>query len=208
MRDWIGVAAAVVLTFTPLWRSIGTHLVTVVHEGGHALVSGLSSGRVRSIRIDRDGTGRTWASPGLRNGGAMRMAGYLTPPALGLGVLALAHADRGGATLLVLLVGLVLVLLSTRNLFGLVTVLLLGAGLYLAAHHADGPTQDAVLVVLGWTLLLGSLRDTVPGFVGGLGDSQRLSEETGFPALVWTFLFVLGACAAVSCAFWLTLTRW
>jgi Peptidase M50B-like len=107
-----------------------------------------------------------------------------------------------------LLAGLVLVLLSTRNLFGLATVLLLGAGLYLAAHHTDGPTQDAVLIVIGWTLLLGSVRDTLPGFVDGLGDAHNLSQLTGFPALLWTSLFALGACAAACCAVWLTATRW
>lgn len=208
MDDWIGLAVALALTATPLWRSIGTHVVTVVHEGGHALLAGLSSGRVHSIRIDRDGTGRTVSTPGLRNGVAKAMAGYLTPPAIGLGALALAHADLSSAALIVLLAGLVLVLLSTRNLFGLATVLLLGGGLYLAAHYASGPTQDTVLIVIGWTLLLGSVRDTMPGLVDGLGDAQNLSQLTGFPALLWASLFALGACAAVCCAVWLTATRW
>lgn len=208
MDDWIGLAVALALTATPLWRSIGTHVVTVVHEGGHALLSGLSSGRVHSIRIERDGTGSTVSTSGLRNGVSQAMAGYLAPPAVGLAALAVAHADLGSAALIGLLAGLVLVLLSTRNLFGLATILLLGAGLYLAAHYASGPTQDTVLIVIGWTLLLGSVRHTVPGFVDGLSDAQSLSRMTPFPALLWVSLFALGACAAVCCAAWLTITRW
>ena len=208
MNDGIAVAVAVGLTATPLWQSIGTHVVTVVHEGGHALVSGLSSGTVRSIRVNHDGTGSTTATNGLRNGVAQAMAGYLTPPAVGLCALAVAHAERGGAALTVLLFGLVLVLLSVRNIFGLGVVLLLSAGLYRAVHHADGPTQEAVLMVIGWTLLLGSVRDTVSGLVPGLSDAQELSRMTGFPALLWTTFFALAACAAVCCAAWLTATGW
>jgi len=208
MNDGIAVAVAVGLTATPLWRSIGTHVVTVVHEGGHALVSGLSSGTVRSIRVNHDGTGSTTATTGLRNGVAQAMAGYLTPPAVGLGALAVAHAERGAAALTVLLFGLVLVLLSVRNIFGLVVVLLLGAGLYRAVHHTAGPTQDAVLLVIGWTLLLGSVRHTVPGLVHGLSDAQALSKMVGLPAPLWVIFFALAACAAVYGAAWLTATGW
>jgi len=136
------------------------------------------------------------------------MAGYLTPPAVGLGALAVAHVDRGRAALIVLLAGLVLILLSVRNLFGLAMVLLLTAGLYLAVHHADGPTQDAVLLMFGWTLLLGSVRDTMPGVVHGLSDAQALSKTFGLPAPLWVIFFVLAACAAVYCAAWLTAIYW
>jgi hypothetical protein len=135
------------------------------------------------------------------------MAGYLTPPAVGLGALALAHMERGGAALIVLLAALVLVLLSIRNLFGLATVFLLCAGLYLAVHQADGPTQDAVLLVLGWTLLRGSVRHTMPGLVHGLSDAQALSKTIGLPAL-WVNFFAVAACAAVYCAAWLTAPYW
>jgi hypothetical protein len=57
-------------------------------------------------------------------------------------------------------------------------------------------------------LLLGSVRDAVPGLVNGLGDAQNLSQMTGFPALLWATFFALAACAAVGCAAWLTATRW
>lgn len=208
MNDGIAVVVAVGLTATPLWRSIGTYVVTVVHEGGHALVAGLSSGsRVRSIRVNRDGTGSTEATDRVGNGVAFLMAGYLTPPAVGLSALALAHVERGGAALTVLLAALVLVLLSVRNVFGLATVFLLCAGLYLAVHQADGPTQDAVLLVLGWTLLLGSVRHTMPGLLHGLSDAQALSKTIGLPAL-WVIFFAVAACAAVYCAAWLTATYW
>ncbi|HEY6744814.1 MAG TPA: M50 family metallopeptidase [Mycobacteriales bacterium] len=209
MNDGIAVAVAVGVTATPLWRSIGTHVVTVVHEGGHALVVGRSSGsQVGSIRVNRDGTGSTKATNRVRDGGAFLMAGYLTPPAVGLGALAAAHVERGGAALMVLLGGVVLVLVSVRNVFGLAVVFLLSAGLYLAVHHADGPTQDAVLLVFGWTLLLGSVRDTMSGLVHGLGDAQALSKTIGLPARLWVIFFALTACAAVYCAAWLTVTYW
>ena len=59
MAIWLGLAGAVALTLTSLWFRIGTHLVTVVHEAGHALAVSLSNGRVVAIRIDADGSGAT-----------------------------------------------------------------------------------------------------------------------------------------------------
>ena len=65
-----------------------------------------------------------------------------------------------------------------------------------------------MLLVIGWTLLLGSVRHTVPGLVHGLSDAQALSKMIGLPAPLWTTFFALAACAAVYCAAWLTATYW
>jgi hypothetical protein len=206
MAGALGFLIAVLLTATPLFGVVGTHVVTVTHEGGHALVGSLTGGQVRSVRVQRDGGGETLSSGSRRVPTAL--AGYLTPPAVGLAALALAHGEHGAVAIGVMLVALVFVVLLIRNLFGLIAVVAIGAFLYGVLHDADPGVQTLVVTALGWTLLLASVRDGLTGMSGGTGDARHLAKTTHVHWLFWQTLFALAASAAALYAVWLALYRW
>jgi len=54
------VAALVVVLNTPVWRLAGK-VITIAHEGGHALVSVLSGRRLDGIRLHSDSSGVTYS---------------------------------------------------------------------------------------------------------------------------------------------------
>src|SRR6266851_3194167 len=79
------VALAAVLN-TGSWRLAGK-VITIAHEGGHALVSVLSGRRLDGIRLHADSSGVTY-SRGKRNGPGLVLsaaAGYVMPSLLGAG---------------------------------------------------------------------------------------------------------------------------
>lgn len=59
MAGWVGMTGALVLTLTGLYPTVGTHLLTLAHEAGHALIAVLTDGRGIGVRIDRRGGGST-----------------------------------------------------------------------------------------------------------------------------------------------------
>ena len=83
------IALAVVLV--PLsWRMTRT-VVTIAHEGGHALVAVLVGRGLTGIRLHADTSGVTHSTGAGRGPGVVLMflAGYVAPPLLGLGGAAL-----------------------------------------------------------------------------------------------------------------------
>jgi hypothetical protein len=76
------------------WRVTGK-VITIAHEGGHALVSVLSGRRLDGIRLHSDSSGVTY-SRGRRTGPGLVLtaaAGYVMPSLLGAGA-ALLLAER------------------------------------------------------------------------------------------------------------------
>ena len=117
------VALAVVLN-TGSWRLAGK-VITIAHEGGHALVSVLSGRRLDGIRLHSDSSGVTY-SRGRRNGPGLVLtaaAGYVMPSLLGAGAAWLLAARHLTAMLWLALVLLAATFLAVRNLFGAVAVL-------------------------------------------------------------------------------------
>src|ERR1700738_3739166 len=95
-----GLAALVVVLNTGTWRLAGK-VITIAHEGGHALVSVLSGRRLDGIRLHSDSSGVTY-SRGRRNGPGMVLtaaAGYVMPSLLGAGAAWLVGGRRLAAVL-------------------------------------------------------------------------------------------------------------
>lgn len=211
MRSWLALAGALALTVTPLWRLLGTHLDTVAHEAGHALVAGLTSGRVDAVRIDPDGGGVTHWTDRTGAGVPVGLAGYPAPSAVGLGALALLHADRVLGALMLMFAALVVMLALVRNPFGIGVVLAAGAILCLSVLYGSAAGQALVVGVLAWTLLIGSVRSALGLFPvrrGDRSDAHALAAVTLIPATLWAGLFVLLTTAAAAYAGWLTLHGW
>jgi hypothetical protein len=124
------VALACVVLAWPAVRM----LVTVWHEGGHAVAATLTGRSLEGIRLHSDTSGVT-VTRGKPTGAGMiitLLAGY--PAASVVGLAAAAVAGTGHAIgMLWLLVGLLaLMLLKIRNLHGALVVLAVGAVLALA----------------------------------------------------------------------------
>jgi hypothetical protein len=80
------LVALVIVVNTGAWRLAGK-VITIAHEGGHALVSVLSGRRLDGIRLHTDSSGVTY-SRGKRSGPGLVLtaaAGYVMPSLLGAG---------------------------------------------------------------------------------------------------------------------------
>ena len=178
--------------------------ITVVHEAGHALVAVLVGRRLRSIRLHSDTSGLTVSRGKPRGPGmvAMLAAGYLAPALLGL-VAALLLADGRGVGLLWLLVVLsAALILWVRNGYGLVVLLVGGAGVFLLTWYGGGTVQSVAAYLIAWLLLLAAPRPIVELLAGGrrrgrTSDPDQLAELTRVPAPVWMVLLLLANLAGL-----------
>ncbi|MBD0707469.1 MULTISPECIES: M50 family metallopeptidase [unclassified Streptomyces] len=213
--DWVviatGLAALVVTTVRRLWLP-ARNAVTIAHEGGHGLVALLTRRRLEAIRLHSDTSGLT-VTRGRPTGPGVVLtlaAGYPAPSLLGLGGAALIGTDRitlalwiGSALLLALLV-------TVRNAYGVLTVLLSAAAFLLVSWLGSPAVQAAFACAGVWFLLLGGVR---PAFElqarrrrGGAPDSDadQLARLTQVPAGVWLFFFhAVAICALIGGGRWL-----
>ena len=208
MTDWLAVIVALVLV-GPLWTTIGTHIDTVVHEGGHAAMSLALGGRVEAVRVyaGNGGSGETssWNERSAQL--PVCLAGHLAPSAVGLGALLLLHHQGNPAVALgALLVALAGLLLVSRSLFGLCFILLLAIGTYAAVRYGSVDVQTAILTALGWTLLGGAVR-SAPRIWSEGSDADGAYQATGISPAFWALLVSAGCMAALGYAGWLTLAR-
>jgi Peptidase M50B-like len=187
------------------WR-VSRNAITIAHEGGHALVALLSGRRLQSIRLHSDTSGLT-VSRGRASGPGMvatLAAGYLTPSLLGLAGAALLAVGRIRIMLWLTLVLLLAVLVMTRNVYGILSVLVTGAVLFLVSWYASAQVQAAFAYLGVWFLLLGGVRPLFEvqrqrrrGHVRD-SDADQLAGLTRVPGLLWIGMFLLVAAGAVA----------
>ena len=204
------LAALVVVLNTESWRLTGK-VITIAHEGGHALVSVLSGRRLDGIRLHSDSSGVTY-SRGKRTGPGLVLtaaAGYVTPSLLGAGAAWLLAERRLTAMLWLALVLLAATFLAIRNLFGGLAVLVTAGAVFAVSYYASSAVQAGFGYLAAWFLLFGGLRPVVELARGSLGSSARrqrwtrgsdadqLARLTGAPAGLWITLFMLVALAAL-----------
>ena len=196
---------ALALVLIPRAWSLTRHLVTISHEGGHALVAVLTGRRLMGIRLHADTSGVTLSrgkttGPGMV---AMLAAGYLAPAVAGLGA-ALLLASGHSLALLWLAVGwLSLMLLQIRNAYGLLVLLVCGIGAGLASWYLAGTTLSLLAYLLTWLLLLAApkpvlelMRQRRRGQARG-SDVDQLTRLTRVPALLWETFFLLANLAGL-----------
>ena len=191
---------ALALVLIPQAWSITRHLVTVSHEGGHALVALLTGRRLLGIRLHADTSGVTLsrgkpAGPGMV---AMLAAGYLAPAIAGLAA-ALLLASGHSLALLWLAVGwLALMLLQIRNAYGLLVLVVCGAAAGLISWYLPGTAVSLLAYLLTWVLLLAApkpvlelMRQRRRRGATRNSDVDQLSRLTRLPALIWELVFLL-----------------
>jgi hypothetical protein len=206
-----GLAALAVVVVTPVWR-VARHVITIAHEGAHALVATLTGRRLDGIRLHSDTSGLTISAGRPRGFGmvATSFAGYVGPGLVGLGAAALLRAGYAVGLLWLLVVLLALLLLKIRNLFGLWSVLVAGVALVAVSWWLEEPAQAAVAYAVTWFLLLGAVRPVLElqsqraRRRARQSDADQLARLTGLPGLFWVgvFLLVTVGCLALG-AWWI-----
>ena len=189
-----GLAALVIVLNAESWR-LASKVITIAHEGGHALVSVLCGRRLEGIRLHADSSGVTY-SRGRRHGPGLVLtaaAGYVTPSLLGAGAAALLAERHQTAMLWLALVLLAATFLAVRNAFGALAV------------------QAGFAYLAAWFLLLGGMRPVLElsrrrprrsrrtgASRAGLSDADQLARLTGVSRGVWVALFVLVSAVALA----------
>jgi hypothetical protein len=204
--------ALIAVLWSVSWRWTRT-VVTIAHEGGHAVVAMLAGRGLTGIRLHPDTSGVT-VSTGARRGPGLVftfLAGYPMPSLLGLGGALLVAADRAQLMLWIALGLLAATLIGLRNLFGVVAVLATGALVAYIAGWATPRVQDGFAAALCWFLLFGGLRavrELQRGRRRGRhesSDADMIARLTRVPGGIWAGLFWLVSGAAVVTAAWVLL---
>jgi len=205
------LAALIVVVLTPAWR-LARHVVTIAHEGAHAIAALLTGRRLTGIRLHSDTSGLTVSYGRPRGFGMVLTAfmGYVGPGLVGLGAAALLRAGYALGLLWLLVLALTLMLLQIRNWFGLWSVLVSGIALVVVSWAAAPPVQSAVAYTVTWFLLLGAIRPVLELQVSRSrgkarqSDADMLARLTRVPGIVWVGVFLLVTVgAAVLGGYWI-----
>ncbi|MDX1933113.1 MAG: M50 family metallopeptidase [Capsulimonadales bacterium] len=182
-------------------------LVTLIHEGSHALMSLLTGGWVQSISIEPDGSGLTMS---LLRGWLPQVlvasAGYLGATLYGAGLIYLLRRGASGRPLLLgtgILTGLVtlgifLGLIFTGNVFGLFWGLMITAGLLIAGLKLPKGTAGWLAAFVGVQCVLNALFDLRTLFTLSVStlaptDAMGMARLTLIPAPIWAALWIITA---------------
>ena len=197
----VGAALALV---PPVWH-FSRHVVTLVHEAGHAMVAVLTGRRLNAVRLHSDTSGHTISSgrphgPGMV---AMASAGYLAPSVLGLACIWLVGVGHTPWALWAALLTLALMLVYVRNWFGLLVVAVAGGAVAILIWRTNAEIQDFAAIVLAGFLLVAAPRTTLDLWGHRrrvrtrTTDADLLARLTHVPAGVWNALLLLATVAAL-----------
>jgi len=202
--------AAALVVLPPLW-SVTRHVVTLVHEAGHAIVALLTGRRLNGIRLHSDTSGLTVSSGKPRGAGmiATAAAGYLAPAALGLVSVLLVEGGRTQWALYAGVATLALMLAFIRNWFGLLVVVLASVAVGVLIWRTPERVQDFAALTFAWFLLIAAPRTSLDLWSHRrrvrtrTTDADVLARLTVLPAPVWNLFFIVLTVGALAGAVWL-----
>jgi hypothetical protein len=173
-----GLAALIAVASRRIWPVTRT-VVTVAHEGGHALVALMTGRRLAGVRVHANTAGVTW-SAGRPSGPGIVLttaAGYLAPPLLGLGAAALLGTGHLAAALMLSLILLAALMFVIRNAYGLLVVLVVAGAVMVVLWRAPAAVQGGFGYTMAWFLLFGGVRPVLE-----LNRSRRRGRLAGSDA--------------------------
>ncbi len=203
------VALAVVLLGQP-WR-VARNVVTIAHEGGHALVALLSGRQLTGIRLHSDTSGVT-VSRGRPTGIGMILtvfAGYVAPSVIGLLGILMLMAGRITALLWLSIVVLAAMLLMIRNLYGVISIVATGAVVFGVSWFTPHEVQAAFAYLFIWFLLFAGVRPVIELQTQRMrqpsphSDADQLARLTGLPGTFWVMVFLLVNAAVTLLGVWM-----
>jgi hypothetical protein len=212
-----GTALAAFLAVAPhgIWR-VTRNVITIAHEGGHALLAVLTGRRLSGIKLHSDTSGLT-VSRGKPRGPGMvltALAGYVAPSLLGFGAAVLITTEQIQLMLWISIGFLAAVLIMIRNVFGVLSIIVTGGLFLFVSFYASLEVRDAAAYVFAWFLLLGGVRPVWELQVkrwrrqAPRSDADQLAWLTGVPALGWVTFFGVVSLAALVGGGALLLGRW
>jgi hypothetical protein len=199
-----GVIALLAVGHPAAWR-VARNVVTIAHEGGHALIALLFGRKLDGIRLHSDTSGVT-VSRGRPTGAGMvftAFAGYTTPPLLGLAFALLLSDGRITLMLWASLALLGAMLIMIRNAYGVLTVVGTGAIIFAVSWLGDTEIQAGFAYLAAWFLLLAGARPVIElqrmraRHQAPRSDADQLAHLTGVPGLAWVGVFAVIALLAL-----------
>ncbi len=191
--------AALVLVAAPRAWPTTRQIVTISHEGGHALAALATGRRLVGIRLHSDTSGLT-VSRGKPSGAGMvvmLIAGYLAPAVAGVGAALLLAAGHALGLLWLLVLWLAVMLVQIRNLYGFAVLVGCGAAVALASWFLPAPWVSMIAYLITWVLLIASPRPVLELIRQRRGrgvrhsDVDQLARLTPIPAPVWILTFLV-----------------
>ncbi|MEU7852384.1 M50 family metallopeptidase [Nonomuraea sp. NPDC049141] len=205
---WVVVVSALVafaiVSFGMSWQ-LSRGLITIAHEGGHALMALATRRKLEGIRLHSDTSGVT-LTRGRPTGPGMvltALAGYLAPSLLGLAAAWLTEQGRITLLMWTVLLFLVCMLLLIRNLYGALILLATGGAVFALSMYAPDNVQQVVALVAVWFLLFGGVRPIIElqrkrrRRQARDSDADQLARLTFLPGGFYVFFFLLVAGASV-----------
>ncbi|WP_207928820.1 M50 family metallopeptidase [Actinomadura sp. 6K520] len=192
----VGLVALAAVLHGPTWR-VARNTVTIAHEGGHALVALLTGRKLDGIKLHSDTSGVT-VSRGKPHGPGMiftALAGYATPPLLGLFFALLLAAGRITLLLWFSLALLGAMLIMIRNAYGVLSVVATGAIVFGVSWLGSAEVQAGFAYLAAWFLLFAATRPVIElqrmraRHMAPSSDADQLAHLTGVPGLAWVGLF-------------------
>jgi hypothetical protein len=205
----LAVAAVASRRVWPVSRTV----VTMAHEGGHALVALLTGRRLVGVRLFHNTAGVT-VSAGYSGGPAIvltGLAGYLAAPLLGLGAAALLGTGHVLGVLVLGLAGLAALAIAVRNAYGFLAVFVAGGAIVAVLWQGSSLAEAAFGCALAWFLLFGGARPVLElqrsrrSRPGSSNDADQLARLTRVPGSLWVGVFGLVAAGALALGGWLLL---
>ena len=200
-----GVLALAVVISSRAWPLART-VVTIVHEGGHALAALATGRRLAGVRLYRDTGGET-VSTGRADGpgiGLTMAAGYPAPSLLGVGAAALLAVGHLTGMLLLSLVLLTGLAVAVRNVYGMLAVLVTAGTVAAVCLYAPAVVQAGFGYAVTWFLLLGGVRPVIElqrerrrGRIRR-SDADQLARLTRVPGGAWVLIFGVVAVASLA----------
>jgi hypothetical protein len=208
-----GLLAAGAVASRRVWPVART-VVTIAHEGGHALAAVVTGRRLHSVRVLHSSAGVTVTAGSPRGPGIVvtSLAGYLAAPLLGLGGAALLASGHLTAVLLLSLAGLAGLAFAVRNAYGLLAVGVTGAAIAAVLWQRSAVLAALLGYAITWLLLIGGVRPVLElrrdrrRRRGPSNDADQLARLTGLPGGLWTGVFGLIALGALGLGGWLLVT--
>jgi hypothetical protein len=204
-----GLLAAGAVASRRVWPVART-VVTIAHEGGHALAAVATGRRLHGVRVLHTSAGVTVTAGSPSGPGIIltALAGYLAAPSLGLGWAALLASGHPMAVLLLSLAGLAGLAFAIRNAYGLLAVVVTGAAIVAVLWQRSAVLAALLGYAMTWLLLFGGVRPVLElqrdrRRRGSSNDADQLARLTGLPGGVWVGVFGLVAVGALALGGWL-----
>ena len=215
-EQWIiALAAAIALAAVllgPPWR-VARNVVTIAHEGGHAIVALISGRQLTGIRLHSDTSGVT-VSRGKPTGIGMILtvfAGYVAPTVIGLLGILMLMSGRITALLWLSIVVLAAMLPMIRNLYGVISIVVTGAVVFGISWFTPHEVQAAFAYLFIWFLLFAGVRPVIELQGQRMrqpsphSDADQLARLTGLPGTLWVMVFLLVNIAVTALGVWMLL---